>query len=178
MLIRLGLLFGLLAGGGALAGAAAPPATPPAPAVTVTFAAGLAARFADRYGDAEADTLRAIATEAMVRAIRRAAPSTAASLTVSVVLEDAVASHPTRAEVLTNPALDPLRSRSLGGARLTAEVRDATGQVLARVARDHYAPDFDVASPAGDAWADARVAIDGAAARLARALRAAQAKPR
>jgi hypothetical protein len=177
MLIRTGWLLGVLTVGLAAAAAAAPAATRADPAVSVTFSASLAARLADRYGDREADTLRALATEAMSRAVRRAAPATAGSLTVTVVLEDAVASHPTAGELMTNPALDPLRTRSLGGARLTAEVKDAAGRVLARVAQDHYAADLALASPGGDAWADARVALDRAAVRLARALRAAPAKP-
>jgi len=150
---------------------------PSGPEVAVTLAPALSDRL-ERSGDAaERAVLRQLATEAMHESVARAIGRGAHRVRVDVVIEDAAPSHPTRAQLARTPSLDALRTHSSGGARLTAEVRDETGRRLARIAHEHYAPDLDRASPAGDPWADARVAIDGAAARLAQALRTAPAQP-
>ena len=57
------------------------------------------------------------------------------------------------------------------GAELKGEVRDAQQHLLTTVSYRYFAPDITAASPARDPWADARVAIDGFAAKLAAAIR-------
>lgn len=162
----LGLAVALLAVGAA--GASAPAATTGVP-VTVTFSPVLDQRFDADYGAPERDTLRAIVVDAVDRALDRRArrAALAADARVDVVVGDAQPSHPTRSQLLQNPSIDPLRSRSLGGADLKGTVLAADGRVLATVAYDYYAPDFGTASPGGDAWADARIAIDRFAGQLA-----------
>jgi hypothetical protein len=75
--------------------------------------------------------------------------------------------HPTRKQVCDNPSIDPLRSLSVGDADLTATLLAGDGRVLATVSHQHFPPDLASISPAGDPWADARVAIDRFAARAA-----------
>jgi len=151
------------------AAAAAVPAGGTPPPVTVRFAAALDARLDAAYGAAERDTLRAIVVDSLDRALERRARRVAipAGIRVEVLFADALPSHPTRAQSLANPSLDPFRSRSLGGADLRGTVRAADGQVLLALNYDYYAPDLASASPGGDPWADARLAIDRFAAQLA-----------
>ena len=68
---------------------------------------------------------------------------------------------------LDNPSLSPVRTRYLGGADLVGEVRDAKQQVLATVDYRDFVDVLPSGSPSLDPWADARLAIDGFAAKFA-----------
>ena len=130
-------------------------------AVTVTFGPALESKLGASYGTEEAEVLRACVVRSVGEALeqrRGGRPGTPAA-SIAVVITDAQPSHPTRRQRSDNPSLDPLRSVSLGGADLNGTVRAADGRVLATVSHRHFAPNFELASPAGDAWADARVAI-------------------
>ncbi|HUO80308.1 MAG TPA: hypothetical protein VMU00_09200 [Steroidobacteraceae bacterium] len=148
------------------AGAAAAPVPVP---VTVAFSAALDERLATRYGEAEREALRSYVVESLRHALARRARAVPlpADARAEVLLADAQPSHPTRRQLLDNPSIDPLRSRSLGGADLSGTIRAADGRVLATVRYDYYPVDLAVASPGGDPWADARIAIERFATQLA-----------
>ena len=138
------------------------------PPATVTFAPVVAERL-PAFAEDDRRTLEAAVDTAVERATRKVALP--AGVTIRVTFEELAPSHPTRAQLMANPALDPTLSHSLGGARLTGEVRGAGGQVLATVSHRYYPFDLTFASASLDAWADARVAIDQFADKLAAACR-------
>jgi hypothetical protein len=137
--------------------------------VVVTFSPALQAKLASTYGREEAPVLRAFVTDAVSRALDQdaAARTRARGLRVAVVIVAAQASHPTRRQVSENPSIDALLSTSLGGAELAGTIRAADGRVLASVSHEQFAPSLEIASAAGDPWADARRAIREFAAKLA-----------
>jgi len=159
-----GLALGLLVAGAAVG--AAPPE------IRVSVAPALQAELDKRYGSEEAAVLGGFVTDSMRRALKRPGAPEGTGLTVEVVLESARPSHPTRAQTFADPALDPMRSRSLGGATLSGTVRDSDGRVLTSLSYEHYPVDFTTASAGGDPWADARIAIDGFTAALVKRMRA------
>ena len=127
-----------------------------------TIAAPLQASLHDRYGAAEGAVLQQMVSDWLTRSLKAAGASVAAGapVRIEVSIDDAVPSHPTRYQIEHSPGLDPLRSISLGGARLHAVLRDAGGQVLDQVEYDRYATSLHEVSPSGDAWGDARVTIE------------------
>ena len=134
----------------------------------VDFAPEVSAKLAD-YGESEGATVREAIVAAVARASKRdAAP---AGLGVSVTVEDLAPSRLTRKQLNDNPSLDVVHSKSLGGAELKGEVRDAQRHVLTTVIYRYFAPEITIGSVAHDPWADARLAIDGFAAKLAAACR-------
>ncbi|MGB8326246.1 MAG: hypothetical protein WCE48_01570 [Steroidobacteraceae bacterium] len=137
--------------------------------VAVTFSPALQAKLASTYGREEAPVLRAYVTDAVGRALGQDATARARArgLRVAVVIVAAQASHPTRRQVSDNPSIDALLSTSLGGAELTGTVRAADGRVIASVSHEQFAPSLEIASAAGDPWADARRAIQEFATKLA-----------
>lgn len=139
----------------------------------VTVGTALQASLHDRLGDAEGPVLQAEVTDSLGRALRAAGATLddGAPLRIEVSIEDAVPSHPTRRQVELNPSLDPFRSVSRGGARLRAVLRGADGKEIDHVDYDYYAMSIEQVSPAGDAWADARVTIRRFSAQVARAWR-------
>ncbi len=139
-------------------------------AVEVTFGTPLQSRLDGTYGSAEADVLRAAAVREVTAALERRAGTRVRTidLSIAVVIAAAEPSHPTRRQLADNPSLDALRSKSLGGAELTGTVRAADGRVVGTVSHRHFASNLETASPAGDAWADAEVAIRQFATLVAR----------
>ena len=138
------------------------------PPATVAFAPAVADRMAV-YGEGERATLESAIDTALARATR-AAPLPA-GLTIQVTIEELAPSHPTREQLMANPAVDPIRSHSLGGAQLAGAVRDASGHVLTTVTHRYFAPTLGLGSASKDPWADARLAIDQFALKLAAACR-------
>jgi len=120
------------------------------------------------YGESEGAAVR----DAVVTALSGTkTPQVPAGLSVGVTVLDLAPSRLTRKQLNDDPSLDVVSSKSLGGAELKGEVRDAQQHVLTTVSYRYFAPDITAASPARDPWADARVAIDGFAAKLAAAIR-------
>jgi hypothetical protein len=128
----------------------------------VAISAPLQAALHKQYGDAEAAVLQSAVKDRLERSLNSDAASNsgASPKRIEVTIDDAKPSHPTRYQMQENPSIDPLRSRSLGGARLHAVLRGADGKVLDQVDYKDYATSFQEASPSGDAWADARVTIE------------------
>jgi hypothetical protein len=149
-------------------------ATPAAAAVapdTVVIAERLQKALATNYGSEEGVVLQRTVADSLARAMQHAGLTARADLRLEVLLSDARPSHPTRHQLSANPALDFVRSKSLGGATLSAVLRDANGKELERVSFDRYATMLSEVSPALEAWADARLAIDRFADEVVKAYR-------
>jgi hypothetical protein len=143
---------------------------PAAPlAVTgIDFAPPVNAKWPE-YGKAEAATLRKAIRAAVAR--ERQCSTVPEGVGVNVTVEDLAPSRLTRGQLADNPSLDVVHSKSLGGAELKGEVLDAQQHVLTTVSYRYFAPTITVGSVARDPWADARLAIDGFAGKLAAACR-------
>jgi hypothetical protein len=149
-------LLGLLAATTAVAGS---------PPITVTFAPALAERLDRLLGLEEGPVLQRIVTEAVAKAI---APDRCGDTArIDITLRQADPSHPTRRQLVDQPGLDFLRSKSIGGATISAKVFNADGQVIDTVDYQRYPPTLQFGSVAADTWSDARLAIDDFAAKLA-----------
>jgi len=123
------------------------------------------------YGSGEGTVLQRAVTDSLARALKHAGLASRADLHIEVLLSDARPSHPTRHQLSENPSLDYVRSISLGGATLSAVLRDTNGKELERVSFDRYATALSEVSPSLDAWADARLAIDRFADQVVKAYR-------
>jgi hypothetical protein len=147
--------------------AAALPALEP-PATTVEFAPAVMAKMQD-YGEDQ----RAPLADAILAAVAREAGRTRAmsGLEITVTVEDVAPTRPTRAQLAANPAISVTHSKSLGGAQLRAEVRDAHHTVLTVVEHSYFAPTLGLGSPSFNPWGDADRAIDQFAVKLAAACR-------
>jgi hypothetical protein len=153
------------------AGSLLAPAAPASelPVSAIDFSPAVTANLQDRYGAAEGAVLRAAILAAVSREAARAAIPP--GLTVAVTVRDIVPTHPTRKQLGDDPALDLTRTRFIGGAELAGEVRDAGGQVLARITYRHFPQTPGLGSASLDPWADARLAIDQFAVKVAEACR-------
>jgi hypothetical protein len=120
------------------------------------------------YGESEGAAVRAAILTEVSRASQ---PQSPPRLSVAVTVTDLAASRLTRKQLNDDPSLDVVSSKSLGGAELKGEVRDAQQHLLTIVSYRYFAPDITAGSPARDPWADARVAIAGFAAKLAATVR-------
>jgi hypothetical protein len=134
----------------------------------VDFAPAAGAKLQD-YGAAEGATVRDAIVSAVAREDRRGSIPPGLGVTVTVL--DLAPSRLTRKQLSDNPSLDVVHSKSLGGAELKGEVRDAQQHLLTTVSYRYFAPTITLGSPARDPWADARLAIDGFAEKLAAACR-------
>jgi hypothetical protein len=158
---------GCAAGAAALLLARGLPAAPLA-VTGIDFAPAVNAKWPE-YGAAEAATLRKAIRAAVAR--EKNCGAVPPGVGVNVTVEDLAPSRLTRAQLAANPSLDVVHSRSLGGAELKGELLDAQQHVLTTVSYRYFAPTITVGSVAWDPWADARLAIDGFAGRLAAACR-------
>lgn len=135
------------------------------PPVTVTLAPSLSERLDKSLGAEEGPVLQRIVTEAVTKAVTADRCPDAARVEVSVT--DADPTHPTRQQLLDQPGLDFLRSRSIGGAALSAKMFNADGHVTGSLSYRRYPPTLGLGSMAAETWSDARLAIDRFAAKLA-----------
>lgn len=138
------------------------------PQTTVGFAPAVADAMT-RYGENERTTLESAVDSALTRANRQVIFPPGA--TIQVTFEQLAPSHLTRAQEMADPSLDRTRTHFLGGAELEGVVRDANGRVLTRVSHSYFPPTLRLGSASLDSWADARLAIDQFAAKLAAACR-------
>ena len=144
------------------------PARAQAPQVAVVFAPALTEKF-ELYGEDEAAVLRSAIVTAVARAT--AGQPVPAGLLLTVIVQDVEPTRPTRAQAAADPTLDIFRTKYLGGARLTGELRDASQRLLTTVSYRYYPVDIKFGSVSRDPWADARLAIDQFAVELAAACR-------
>jgi len=141
--------------------------------VRVTFAPRVQHELTDRFGTDQEAVLRTQLLQALEPQLARAALPPGAS--VEVIVEQLQPTHPTPRQSAANPSLDPFATKFLGGAKLHGVIQDADGHTLATVPYSHYAQTLHLGSASKDPWADARLAFEGFAARLAGALPAASA---
>lgn len=133
------------------------------PVAAVTFGP-VAEKKMQRYGEEDIASLQSSILVAVSSAAARAAVPP--GLTVTVTVNDIAPTHPTRQQETDNPSIDMLHTRYLGGADLLGEVRDADQHVLTTVHYRHFPQVMRLGSRSTDPWGDARIAIDGFAARL------------
>ena len=85
---------------------------------------------------------------------------------VVVTIEDAKPNRPTMEQLSDTPGLDPMRSVSLGGARITGTAYDAGGTAIGTLEYDWYETDLSNVI-ASTTWSDARYSFDRFARRFA-----------
>ena len=136
--------------------------------VRVTFAPRVQHELSDRFGTDQEPVLQAQLLQALEPRLSKAPLAPGASVLVSV--EELQPTHPTPRQSADNPALDPFATKFLGGAKLRGVIQDGDGHALATVRYSHYAQTLHLGSASKDPWADARLAFEGFAARLAGAL--------
>jgi len=85
---------------------------------------------------------------------------------VVVTIEDAKPNRPTFQQVSDTPGLDPIRSISVGGARVTGTAYDARGTAIGTLEYDWYETDLTNVV-ATTTWSDARQSFDRFARRFA-----------
>lgn len=153
-------------GAGALLAALAAVAAPPA--VQLSFAPRVQQQLDDRFGTDQEQVLREQLLQALEPQLTRAGLPPGAR--VLVTLEQVQPTHPTPRQSADNPSLDPFATKFLGGARLRGVIQDADGRALATVPYSHFAQTLRLGSASKDPWADARLAFEGFASRLAAAL--------
>lgn len=136
--------------------------------IAVTFAPSAAAKM-QRYGDSQLATLQSAIASAVSR--QSSCGAVSAGLEFDVTVQDVAPTRPTMKQQTDDPTLDPVRTKYLGGAALSGEVRDANQHVVARVSYRYFPLSLPLGSVSLDPWADARLAIDGFAAKLGAACR-------
>ena len=167
--LRSAVCAGLLVGSALAPVWSAAPSVATFPTASVDFAPAVVANFRDRYGADETEVVRSAIVTAVSRETRGLALPAGATVTVKV--RDIAPTRPTRQQQAADPAGDPTRSKFLGGADLSGEVRDSQGHVLVNLMYRYYPPTIGMGSVAFDPWADARLAIDQFAVKLAAACR-------
>lgn len=85
---------------------------------------------------------------------------------VVLTIEDAKPNRPTMQQVSDTPGLDPMRSISVGGARITGTAYDAAGTAIGTLQYDWYETDLTNVI-AATTWSDARSSFDRFARRFA-----------
>jgi|SRR5690606_6272002 len=138
-----------------------------APASALTVEAKVSPEFQIKlekdYGVREAATL----TEALVSKVEATfARQGVTADRVVVTIEDAKPNRPTWQQVSAKPGLDPMRSVSLGGARVSGVAYDASGAQIGELDYDWYESDLSNVM-AATTWSDARWTFDRFARRFA-----------
>ena len=85
---------------------------------------------------------------------------------VVVTIEDAKPNRPTMEQVSDKPGLDPIRSISIGGARVTGIAYDAAGKEIGTIDYNWYETSLQNVV-AATTWSDARSSFDRFARRFA-----------
>jgi hypothetical protein len=147
--------------------AGALPAAEP-PQITIELAPAAAEKM-HTFGEEERAMLQAAIRAALER--ETAKVPAAAGVQIAVTVEDLAPTHPTRAQLAADPAASAAQTKFLGGAALSAELRDANDHVLKAVNHDYSARTLGLGSSSLDPWADARLAIDQFAVKVAAACR-------
>jgi hypothetical protein len=118
------------------------------------------------YGTREGDYLRRDVEQSVRAAIERRHVSTN-GITIEVSIVDARPNSPTMQQLAHRPGLDPILSFSVGGAELTAVLRNANGQQVAEVRHRKFNYSIDDVYPPTSTWHEAQYAIDQFAEKVA-----------
>jgi hypothetical protein len=118
------------------------------------------------YGVREADILKA----SLIRNVEHELGKTRSTAArVVLTIEDAQPNRPTFAQVSNKPGLDPIRSISVGGAKVSGVAYDAAGAEIGTCSYDWYESDITQAVST-TTWTDARSVFARFAARCAKKL--------
>lgn len=121
------------------------------------------------WGTQDGDILIQCVQQGLQRALQRVPGAAAAPVSIVVTIEDAMPSRPTFRQQSENPSLDAMRSVSLGGARLSAQLLATNGHVLDTVRHQQYATDLREVALSAAPWSDACRAAQQFAGKVARA---------
>lgn len=137
------------------------------PATALTVEAKVSTEFQKKLDDDIGVREHKILTEALTRKVTDVFASRGvAADRVVVTIEDAKPNRPTFEQVSNKPGLDPMRSISIGGARLSGIAYDASGKEIGRLDYDWYETDLRSVI-AATTWTDARTAFDRFTRRFA-----------
>lgn len=140
----------------------------PAAALTVEVSQSEAfqEKLADDYGEREAAVLASALQKKLEAAFQRAGVD---AERVTLVIEDAKPNRPTFQQLSDRIGLDPIRSISIGGAKVHGIAYDASGAQIGELTYDWY--ETDITQAVGmSTWHDARWAFDRFARKFAREL--------
>jgi hypothetical protein len=153
------LLFGLAAAAFAAFSAAAF-AAGPAVIAPLAVAPDFQTKLAKDYGERELEELSGHLNRRLDAELKRVGVASAggAPLTIAVTIEDAKPNKPTFKQLGDEVGLSYSLSFGVGGAALSAEIKDADGRVLQTVRYDWYETDIRQAE-VSSTWTDARRAI-------------------
>lgn len=136
----------------------------------VSFSPEFETELNERIGVREGDVLRRDVERAVASALAsRGVPVDGSGGAIEIEIVDAEPNRPTMRQLSDQPALDYIRSFSIGGAELRAVLRDAEGNVLTEVGHRNYnqsLAEFHGVPPAGT-WSEARRAIRAFANKVA-----------
>ena len=136
--------------------------------VAVSYSEDFAEDLAEDYGEREGERLTEYITEDLVRAFERVGVEPAR---VDITIINAKPNRPTFEQISKEPGLDPIRSISIGGMKLSGTAYDASGNVLA--SHEYGWFENDIRDVVGSAtWTDANRASRRFATRLAKQLNA------
>jgi hypothetical protein len=119
-------------------------------------------------GEGEGAYLSADVTRSVTQALeRRGATLGQGGLTIEVSIVSADPNRVTMQQLFRRPELDPIRTISIGGARLHAVIKSADGRTLSEV--DHHSTDYTLADLVGPpaTWTTAERAINQFAEKVA-----------
>lgn len=138
-----------------------------APALAVTVETKMSAEFQEKLDDDIGVREAKVLSDALTRKITTVFTERGiAAEKVVVTIEDAKPNRPTMEQVSAKPGLDPMRSISIGGAKLSGIAYDAAGNELGRLDYRWYETDLSNVIPA-TTWSDARSTFDKFARRFA-----------
>ena len=136
----------------------------------VSFSAEFETALNEEIGVREGEVLRQDVERAVAAALtRRGVAVGSGGGTIEIVIVDADPNRPTLQQLSDEPALDYIRSMSIGGAELHAVIRGANGEVLAEVDHRNYNQSLDEfhGMPPAGTWSEARRAIRRFASKVA-----------
>lgn len=140
----------------------------PASAVTVevTQSEAFQEKLAEEYGEREAAVLARHLEGKITAAFEKAGVE---ADRVTVTIEDAKPNRPTFMQTGSRIGLDPIRSFSIGGAKVSGVAYDASGAKIGELEYDWY--ETDISQVVGySTWHDARWAFDRFARKFANSL--------
>ena len=134
--------------------------------VAVTYSDDFAEELADNYGEREGAALTEDIIEDIDRAFAKAGVDPAR---VDITIIDAKPNRPTFEQLADRPGLDPIRSISLGGMKLSGTAYDADGNVIATEEYGWFENNLQDVLGSG-VWSDANRASRKFAKKLANQL--------
>lgn len=133
--------------------------------ISVDFAPEFIEALEDDYGTREGEVLTKEITKDLNRELEKAGVDVA---TIGVTILKATPNKPTMQQLSDNLGLDYSRSISIGGMKMSADVMDASGNIITSLEYGWFENQLRFAGPT--TWSDARRASDRFAHKLAKQL--------